>query len=711
MVLPLPPGGQPFPPLPPELAMLLGMGAPPAPPPFDPPMLFGAPPPQMMPPPPFDPAMLMGPPPPEPEPEPETELVEEDEDLQEAPEPVKPKPTRKKPTSNQVRSMADRAVNFWAERDDRMDEDLDLYQLSRDKLAAEGLGEVVILNIPYSVVEKAAALLGKQKPALDVVVPRNDLRVEGQQVEDYLRHWWDLVETRWSKSGHNSFLRDQGHFLAQRGWLSWRINYDPDSDDAGPLSAPVNLTSYDPREVYPIFGTKGLRYVVHRYWTTIEELLDDWPKAEKLFVNQEDRTEIIEVTGYYDDWWHCVYCDYGDIKPVTGHEYGFVPWVIRVGHGSPVRAARSNTSPSKISSMSSSWTREVGVPIYHGIREVYHQLNRIMSQFATEVAKAADPPLLYTMDPNHPEEPRRLKFDAGSVNYLFHGEDVKPLSASPAPRDYGPLIDALNRGIEMGSLHPQMWGAGAAPSGFSQTLMAEAAEDMLWPLIQALSDAMEEASAHCLELIRDLHTGPVGYFVRHSSSGRWVQGAAVTSELLEETGCVVKITFKSISPRDIAAMSQVAATLTDRKIISLETARDEFLGIDNPGRENERVLTDLIYLDEEIVKALREVAVKRTEPELYAAYTKQMASQPPPAPAAAMPGIPPGLPPGEMPPPSPPGFPPNVIPPIQQSQMTDPNALLLQSLGSAAGGAGMQQPPGVPGIGGLNPPLPLIPGL
>ena len=166
-------------------------------------------------------------------------------------------------------------------------------------------------------------------------------------------------------------------------------------------------------------------------------------------------------------------------------------------------------------------------------------------------------------------------------------------------------------------------------------------------------------------------------------------------------------------------MSNMAIALTNAKLYSLETARDEMLGMDDPERENDRVLAEGIQMHPTAVEMLMELALKKNEPEWYEVWKgiKAKEAQAPPATPGGPPGMPPGPPPGMPGLPggvAPPGLPPELMPPIQQSMATDPLAGLLQSLGSAAGGMGLAAPPGIPGMGGQLPPPPPplgIPGL
>lgn len=604
------------------------------------------------------------------------------------------KPRSPKPDIDLVKSRADKIVAHWAPRDDRMDRDYKLYLLSKEDYPTpeEGDGQLIIRNLPYVVVEKAATLVGSQKPNIDVIAPTGDLRSEAQKLENFCRYLLKVWGDKWREGLRGDFLRDLAHYLALRGWAAIRVTYD-----AARQGAPIRLMPYDPRQVYPAPNSDGIEYVVHRYYTSALELVSEWPEAKKLFNGNNTRNpkgefdpdEVVMVTAYYDDTWHAVWCDYGDVKDLTAHEYGFVPWFISLAYGSPVRATSSNQT---------NWVENVGQGVLFGLKDSYQQLNDILSIMATEVDKSTDPPTIYYYDPNAPEEPKKLKYGAGATNFMIYDKErVEQLHLGPQPANAGPLVDALRQDIDLAFPVSILFGQTQGTSGYALTLMTEAAEGTLWPLAQAVAWLLRQAFSKSLCLIRDFHTEAVNFYSRDPGSRKLVGGQSVDPEMIATVGCDVEVDFRQVSPRDKAMMSNLAIALTDKKLISLETARDEYLGMDNPERENDRILAEGIQMHPTAVEMLMELSLKKNEPEWYEVWKGIKAKE------AQQPPTPPGMP-GPQ---GGPGLPPEMMPPIQQAGMTDPLAGLIQSLGSAAGGMGLGgAPPGIPGIGGQLPPPP-----
>jgi hypothetical protein len=600
----------------------------------------------------------------------------------------KMKKGKKKPTPEQIEGSVSRVTAMWAARDNRMDEDLQLYRLTQESTTA---GEIVQKNTPYVVVEKAANMIASQTPTIQIVAPSEADRDQAQKVENFLRWSWEKWNKRWRKSQFQGSLRhDLAHFLCLRGWAAARIWYDEEADTG--REHPIKIKLFDPRGIYPMPGDDGLQYVVHRYWTTYGELNEEWPEAEKKF-RTENPEDQVEVTEYYDDWFHYISVAGTVVKPVTQHGYGFVPWVINTGNGAPIRATAVDQT---------SWVQEVGVSIFHGVKNSYKSLNKIMSQLATQVANAANPATLYYYDPALNETPQPLDYTAGTTNYLLYDrERVDPLNLNTNPTEVGPLMDSLIDDIQKGTLPSVLWGQGGTQSGFNASMMTDAARDQLFSIVEAMQETVEQLNECQLLLIRDFVTEDIGFWTR-DPSGNAQSGVTLSAADIEAVGVENTVKYRDISPKDRATMAQLAAMLTDKKLISLETAREEYLMLDNPERENERVLFDLINMDEDVVKkGLVPLTLYQTDPALFQFYMTLKAAelagnaqQGPPG----MPPMPPGMGGG-----GPPGLPPGVQPAVMQ-----PGAnLLQQSLGSALGGPGGGVPAGVPGAGAMPQGLPI----
>jgi len=526
------------------------------------------------------------------------------------PEPIEAPPPRDERgpgiEPGKVLERIERAVSFWAERDQRMDEDYGLYRMAVELSGVDpGLeGEVVVRNLPYVVVQKAAAVLSARMPSISLVAPSEDKKKVAEKVENLLRWMWEEWDRAWRRRLHPSLFYDLAHFLALRGWAAARLSYDPDQNP------PVVLELVDPRTVYPVFGSKGLRYVAVRRRQLVAEVLEEWGEAAIDAVGGMEEEESVTVEAYYDQDYHAVLVEGKFVKPPTPHGLGVCPWVIAISGGTPVRFVEADPA---------SWTAEVGVSVFHGVKQAYRQVNKLLSQLATEVARMANPALLYFVDPDETDEPREISLSPGAVNYLIAPKErVDVIRTSPNPADLGPLMQSLLDDLARGSLPPVLWGmAGPEQSGFAITVLSGSARDALQPLVLAIESFVEGASEMALLFLRDLHQTGLGPVVR-DRSGKWVYGSPVSIEEIAEVGTQVIARYRDLAPRDRAAMAQIGSMLAEKRLLSMRTVREEYLGVENPDQENDRILEELLFTDQEIMKDyLVPLSLARFDPELF----------------------------------------------------------------------------------------------
>lgn len=596
-------------------------------------------------------------------------------------EPPQPQATREAPTEEEVRDRIDRVKEFWSERDARMQEDHQLYRLATELAGIEEYeagGEVVIRNLPYVTVEKLANMIAAETPLLSVLAPAPEATEAAERVEDLCRQMREEWARAHRRSVRGTLAREEAHFALLRGWVAARVEY---LEDAGPGEVAVAYTLVDPINVYPMPGSRGIRYVAHVQRITLGELYELFPEAEAEFADEErDETDTVELRSYYDDWWYATMADDKVLVPPTAHEYGFVPWAIAIAGGAPIRSTAEDDD---------SWVADVGPSIFHGLRRTFRSANRVYSQLATEIARMGNPAKLYYYDPDNNEAPQEIDLSPGATNFLMAPrEKVEVIRTSPNPADVAPLLQALSEDLQRASLPGVLWGvAGPEISGFAVSLLSGAARDAVAGVLAALEQLHEDVYEMALKLLARFHTEPLGVAVT-DRSGRWVAAAAVTPETLKQVGHRVRVRFREFSPRDRMAMAQLGAQLAQGKLISMRTARERYLDLENPDAENDRIVEELIYQDDELMREyLVPLALARHDPELFQVWLaregrrlrlEQQAAQAPPAgpEGTGLPGPPmEGMPPGPVPPPFGPGF--------------DAQA---QAEGATAGAAGMEGP-------------------
>jgi len=595
------------------------------------------------------------------------------------------------PTMQSIQERAERLKTYWDARDTRMQDDQDLYDMTE---ADNASATTYISNLPYVTVEKISQMIGGHTPVTHLIPPQNALERVCQKVEDLLRYAWDTFEWKWSQVGQNGLRRSMAWYAAQRGWVATRISYNSfaTADDF-----PITLKVVDPIKVYPFWGDNDLEYVIYRDYQLIGQVMDEWPEAAQMFADREE-TEVVEVIAYYDRGYHAVLVDSQEVKQPTPHGFGFCPWIVHTVGGSPVR------SDTRLGA-GTDFIKNIGPSIYHGTRVAYKMRDTILSQLAEIVASASNPPILvhYSKETGEPVE---LSLAPGASNYMIKGkEDLQVINPNPNPAEVAPLLNALNDDVYMGSIPKVLWG-GADPqqSGLAIALLTGAARDSLLGIITALQNAEMEIDRKVLSILRDIHQQPVG-IVTKDATGNWIGGATVTPQEIAQAGVHILVEYKDVSPKDRFQLMQMALALTKENLISMQTARSEYLDIKNPERENFRILDEMMYKDEEVMKSvLVPWSLYRNDPMMFQVWqTVQQYHQ-----LQQQTQVPPGAPPpnpsglvgnGTGAPPTP-GIPPTLLPP--QFGPAPFNAL-QQAQGASAGASGLQRAPGVPGVGGLIP--------
>lgn len=618
--------------------------------------------------------------------------------------PQKRRQRKKPPKIEEILSLAHELEEFWKPRDHRMDRDYELYRMAQAE-AHDGTDELIVRNTAYVTVEKVASMLGAQIPNQDVIPPHDSIRKIAQKQENLLRWLWEDWSLKWQRQLHGWLQRDLAHFACLRGWIAARVTYDPEAPQG---ENPIVLYPVDPRYIYPRLGSRGITAVIHRYRATYHEILDDWPEVRRK-IKDPGPNERLDVIAYYDDTYHAVIVDNEWIKKPTEHNYGFLPWAIATTNGAPIRASNLYGKTD-----TQDWVADVGPSIFHGARHAIRQINRILTQLANSIAESANPALAVYLNPERREKPEELVLEPGAVNYLWTDERVEPIRKSPLPSDVQPVLEILLRDIEQATIPPVLFGAaGADQSGFAIALLSGAAKDATAGVIRALEQIYTDINERALTLLRDLHRGEIGYVVL-DRRGNWIGGETITSEEIQLVGVKTKVRFRDITPKDRMQLAQLGIALVKEQLISPETARDEYLGIEDPAREHERVVNSLIYQDEEIVKELLvPLSLYRNDPELFTLWATMMVNKiwqaleqqrkqeqaqmgPPDAPPGgpSVPGLA-GIPPM-------PGMPPTPAPAQFGAAPFDP---MMHAGASAAGGVGLQAPPGVPQAPIPQPPL------
>ena len=222
----------------------------------------------------------------------------------------------------------------------------------------------------------------------------------------------------------------------------------------------------------------------------------------------------------------------------------------------------------------------------------------------------------------------------------------------------GGFQDQINKGGFMPSLFGDSTGTS---SGFQGYLAMGSAKDVETPYLKALEIYYTVLYRRMVQLYINFGADELTFYGVSAKSGQIVSGMTITPEELSQIGPNITVRFKNNTLQDQITMAQTADLLARDKVLSLETVRGEWLGVDDPTLENRKVLSEMIFMDANVTKALAQAnALALNDPQVTQAIQSQQ--QQGPAGGPIPPGAPQGTTPG-APPQMQRGLPPNALPP------------------------------------------------
>jgi hypothetical protein len=507
-----------------------------------------------------------------------------------------------------------------------------------------------------------------------------------------------------------------------RGWLCERTMLYPDGED-DMQSDPAAIWDhrvFDAATIYPFSGGDRVTRVTHQYLSSIgdleaEPMYKEW--AKKLIDDgMSEQTSVTVTATYWQDmadggrkpsWWHAVTGTASSDK--TGEwikeptEIGYNPWTIALAKGAAYRQTPWDEQ---------GYLEEMGTGILEEAGPNFKYLSRMATKLNELLSLESNPPVTVYMANN---QPKKIEFTPGSRNFLLAREKLEAHRIGPNAGDYKLLWDIVQQRADRATLPGAFFSEFGGESGFSAVTLMAAGKDILYPFVECVNivDAMKYRKA--LEIYRD-HGPSKKLRVKMLPDGMGrVLSAELSAKDIEEQGVYVEITREDMTPQELATRVNLALAMVRDKVISLKTARKDWIKIRNPDAENLQVLAELVYLNEEVTKALTGTALSATGSE-HLKKVWELVQNPLPAMAGTPPvgALPAGM------PPQPPGLPTQTLPPIAggnlltntQASLGTPGAaglnpiLALLQGGGVTGGAGAGGLPPVPGTGS---PVPLLP--
>jgi hypothetical protein len=650
-------------------------------------------------------------------------------------------------TAEQLQRWNVQDMDRWQMRNTKFQEHQEMYELRKPTdITPRIAADLMILNDPKVMLKKIARIIARHPAMIEVEANPGTDGVAAQIIENWFYMFEQAMNERWMLGLRNPYRYDQAMLALLRGWIAERTMICTDKKDEydDDQFAIWDHCAVDPANIYPFTNGYEITRVTHAWTTTVAELEDDpfYDLTDTCMDDADGRAIAYVRATYWQDagsWWHACTISRGGATSSDGDwikeptEIGYNPWTILTCNGASYRQTPWDETE---------YINQVGSGIFDDNYETYKQLNRVATKFNELLAQESNPPVLIKSMGG-----KILKVDVGpgGRTYLADKESLELLRVGPNLSDFKVLWDILEKRSFRGSLPPQFFAETSGEGGFSAATLMAAGRDILFPYVEAINWADRLKFKKVLKLYKDY--GPSKPLHSHMAASQMppnyrpqvidgkiisarsepVQGqqgeirfgsvlqADITVHDIEEQGFYgINVTREEMTPQEQATHINLGLAQLREKAISLETFRRDYAKLRNPAGENLKVLADMVYLNEDVVKALTPMALSASHQEFLRNVWERIQNPVPPEPqlssppgmpsgAGGPPGMPPGLPPGAGAPPQlPPGLAPGA-PGMSGPPSLPPGLPLGTGTGLPPVLAGL--PPGMPMMGGSPPQL------
>jgi hypothetical protein len=658
-------------------------------PPMGDPMMMAGPPPGMggMPPLPMDPAMMGQPPPMMGQPPPPTDQATADAQARNAQTIRRAKKERRKnapkfelrdlpenrwgkgPSEDRILRDAQEGRRRWASRDDRIREDIQLFNAHRsiDMLNGKPFdvrkGDVVHISTrAYQFAERLAGLCAATHDKAKYQAPPwsddDETRFAAQAMEDWWKYERHCDEDLWFRRGamgdpQMPLPRYEAGLMVLMGGLGFRLWFEP-SDKQHP-------TRY---EVIPLNRLYPLAHAItHQVNLTLGEARAIYREIDEYYPpEKEDGPEdslSVRVIGWSDVYpdgqgglWHAILWEqkgvwtgrWGDkeqsnkehwIKKPQRIDYGFSPYQYVIWGGAPYGATDSVAE----------FERFRGMGALTMLRRTFKLMDLLQSAIATGAIRMADPPKVqYYLPGTRREDMEGHDTRPGATNYGIVGEQTQPLVFTVAGGPDGQaLLGALATELSYFD-SPILHGAGNAESGYDRVQQNSAAGSLhVNPIIDALEQMYELINTLRAELIirkgigedREVEKlvysgGGSGFFDQEE----YTSGATdspldyepdyaqmgvmkyITPKMIELNGTRSEVRFDRLSIPEKQMLWTMLGQAVSQKLLAAREAMEQ-MGVQNPDRNLFRILAESAVMNPKALDSMIGAAALGSQNRLF----------------------------------------------------------------------------------------------
>ncbi len=482
-------------------------------------------------------------------------------------------------------------------------------------------------------VELSAAQLADAELSFDAPARRRADEDESAKKVDFLLAAREQAKRFHALAGRGPLAMEEARSLLLTGRLAWHccLNLDADEDEI-----PLVSVLLDPTTCYPVFEShRGLAMMIRVYATTVGEAIGSYENAEhKLRAtyldadasayqskhrNEDETCEIIE---YWDRRWRAVFMDGQLILGPAAHNYGFVPFIYKLGPiGLPgmmrdpqntgdTASATTITTHRHDSSMANKGLSLVGL-----LKQPHRTYEGVMSLMLTALKREVKPAYVQELDEmTYPDGPSEFSDVSGALNMVKMNRQSKPepvpaaISSAAASPILNAAVENMSRMIQPASASGQNDRSNV--SGFATNAEAESGRIKLVGWKQTLEEFHAECGEMQLRLLRDWGhelaqgRGPYGEFVipRFDASMHEDQSSLLTPDDIDRTGLRVRASLSTISLGQLGGVANAVTILKNAGVMD-DIRIMRLIGDPNPYRTQSRIRANSVINDQDLIDA------------------------------------------------------------------------------------------------------------
>ena len=450
----------------------------------------------------------------------------------------------------------------------RWEDDYELWRLKEYNRGKDY--ESYTSNKPRTLANKLISLLATSQRTIRIPLGKDDAeqRKAKSDAERFVIGALNLADSRLESMLQPGIQAQLAFFGPVRGWVALRVYIRKHNGQTIP-----DIAVWDPLHTYWAIGPNGLAWVCHTRTATAEDIGIEY--------DIEIKTKKGTVYDFWDDEIYLVFADDKFLIETKEHNLGHLP--VYVGQVGSVPFIASDRVQDTI--------KDVGESVFAPIRGIIGPLQKIISDYTTIVGQGVHNPLAISSSGGKKGFPTSPYYKGAVVELdTDKGEKVEPLFTPVMPRDAQVLWAAIEREWSTGGLPPAAFGIfEGETSGRHLSLLHHAAEAVILAPKSKIEKTYEWIAR---ELLTQFAKGGFGKLKLQGRDGTNEDFVVELAPKDVKGDWFPKVELTTRLPEDEPANMTMAQIAVETELLSRQTARDKYLGVQDTDAETEKIFRE-----------------------------------------------------------------------------------------------------------------------